>query len=1072
MSIEDAAAWQRRALTDDGDFSTPVRALPLTGMSELNPLASDSTGRSGIESAIGGATNVSFHSHSKSLDGGNATHRRRSSLDKDDSALNALNIKDTEAAVLPPSDVAQQPQQPQQQHEQHFPLEPPAPAPGHASGAINASAGPASMLKSLARTGSAHQLGATESIARPVHPMRYASEPSLLQPRQPPNAQTPPRADTPRPAPLPADSDCPAALPSSSIAATAVPAERRGSQSDISQPQHRREKSEDLRMEEPAQPRTPSKQPQDPDSRAETAQSKPDSTVPSPTPVPAVTVAPSKNLRIFLHETEVGRNLMLSRLCSGGIFLKLGARGSPHYRLVRVSPDLISVTWCDLKHSEKVRGSIPVLSISRVDRGHASKIFRDRAPKSSVAMHCFSLRSEARTLDLECCSQEEADLWVLAFGFLIEYTQKRRKCMPAEETASQLRSDDEVSVDRTVSESYASGSTAGHRPRKRSISIVSALDVLCDHSRVLSEPNTPQTNSDLAILTGRESYSSDDLLPALPPEIMFDASLNPCRAATAATAAAISSSASLESITSGGSNSSSCLLVPALLPAAGSLLDADATADVHLLTQCLPLSMARQIDSSLDATLDGELSLEIDGAVSTPPKGASPASEPPKAAAEPKQAVAEPKVAVAEPPLPPPIRVPLPSVAEVEDVSSAAAPASTIAPIAVTATAAPTTVPEVSCAVERLTTAPSSFPDQAPSAKETTTSTEPAARSPQQPLAQSSDPAAEQLQREFHRLSELNQQANRIYTPILPDANTATAQQQQPQLPNFPLCFPGGRLTTGFAAPSDSVAGCDGGACQTPFLLDHAQFAQQDIFDLSTFAHLAAETAAEYGRVMPQVQFEEMHAAATAAAAAAAAEEAANATQGASAPSTAQSGAASAVPAPLVAPQAPAWTQSQLRALHDQEVSAYIAIDPRLSRIHRNLCKYRAEYHQLEESFAAKLGRMQMELDELQARHEKLKMLHEKVQVTTREKRAFALGFQAFRASLAPGSSTTAATSASASPHIPPTHTPGSGVGSWAHPMQQHPEGNRVAASGTAAVGSHATPTFVSPDGAVVAAIL
>jgi len=82
--------------------------------------------------------------------------------------------------------------------------------------------------------------------------------------------------------------------------------------------------------------------------------------------------------------------------------------------------------------------------------------------------------------------------------------------------------------------------------------------------------------------------------------------------------------------------------------------------------------------------------------------------------------------------------------------------------------------------------------------------------------------AALQLQAELSRLVQLNQQQH-SHTPS--DAVALARMQSQPGI-----------------------------ACQTPFLIDPVQFTQQDIFDLPTFAHLAAETAAEYGRA-PLVAF-------------------------------------------------------------------------------------------------------------------------------------------------------------------------------------------------------------------------
>lgn len=141
-----------------------------------------------------------------------------------------------------------------------------------------------------------------------------------------------------------------------------------------------------------------------------------------------------RNLTRFLH-TELGGSVMLNRLRSGGIFLKHGSRGAPHFRFVCCSADLSRVTWTDLKAKKMATANAPpassfVLSDSvlAVTPGHATRVLRERAAhlKDSDPARCLSLTTTMRTLDLECVSEQERDLWLLTFAFLVDYTQKRK----------------------------------------------------------------------------------------------------------------------------------------------------------------------------------------------------------------------------------------------------------------------------------------------------------------------------------------------------------------------------------------------------------------------------------------------------------------------------------------------------------------------------------------------------------------------------------------------------------------------------------------------------------------------
>jgi hypothetical protein len=120
---------------------------------------------------------------------------------------------------------------------------------------------------------------------------------------------------------------------------------------------------------------------------------------------------------------EYGGTVLINKLHNGGIFLKHGTRGTPHYRFVWCDSELARVCWGEL-NSKKLHGSIDVKSIIDIKQGHQTKTFQ-RAPKTCLANRCFSIISAARTLDLEAISEQERGLWVLTFHFLLECGKKQ-----------------------------------------------------------------------------------------------------------------------------------------------------------------------------------------------------------------------------------------------------------------------------------------------------------------------------------------------------------------------------------------------------------------------------------------------------------------------------------------------------------------------------------------------------------------------------------------------------------------------------------------------------------------------
>ena len=171
------------------------------------------------------------------------------------------------------------------------------------------------------------------------------------------------------------------------------------------------------------------------------------------------------HLHRFLS-SPLGTALLLNKLRSGSIFLKHGQRGSPHYRFLWVSEDLAYLHYSELKTKNKVRDSVEVRTLSRVDEGHCSPTFA--RSRSSDPLKCLSVVGEGRTLDLECLSEEEREMWVIAFSFLIEFTRRGG--------------------------SSASGQQMDLSSIPSSLSLVSALELLCEQNQTLAQSKQPQSS--------------------------------------------------------------------------------------------------------------------------------------------------------------------------------------------------------------------------------------------------------------------------------------------------------------------------------------------------------------------------------------------------------------------------------------------------------------------------------------------------------------------------------------------------------------------------------------------------
>ena len=195
---------------------------------------------------------------------------------------------------------------------------------------------------------------------------------------------------------------------------------------------------------------------------------------------PDVPLAPAPSFSLHhrqhhLHKflsSPLGSALLLNKLRSGAIFLKHGQRGVPHYRYVWVKEEeggRDRVCWTELRRRDKVRGWLDVKCLLRVDEGHGAGGVFGRS-RGSDPRRCFSVVGDERSLDLECISEEDREMWVIAFAFLIEHTRRSGHLNGA------------AGVD-----------IAGISP---SLSLVSALELLCEQNHSLAQSKLSSTGDD------------------------------------------------------------------------------------------------------------------------------------------------------------------------------------------------------------------------------------------------------------------------------------------------------------------------------------------------------------------------------------------------------------------------------------------------------------------------------------------------------------------------------------------------------------------------------------------------
>jgi len=236
------------------------------------------------------------------------------------------------------------------------------------------------------------------------------------------------------------------------------------------------------------------------------------------------------HLSQFLHG-PFGSQILLNRLRSGGVFLKHGSRGPPHFRFVQCDQELTRVQWIDLRTKKMCGGpiptgppgtapasSVPTDSILAVTLGHATRLFRERFNTSAAnsagggaaggaggfkecdPSRCLSLSTTSRTVDLECTSEQERDLWFVTFSFLLEHAADRRKRQIQQQHGGHAGGNDDAvaafPTSTTTDAAVPQGTLQALAPPPNvplsQLSLVHALEVLCEQSigRALAQAQT------------------------------------------------------------------------------------------------------------------------------------------------------------------------------------------------------------------------------------------------------------------------------------------------------------------------------------------------------------------------------------------------------------------------------------------------------------------------------------------------------------------------------------------------------------------------------------------------------
>lgn len=125
-----------------------------------------------------------------------------------------------------------------------------------------------------------------------------------------------------------------------------------------------------------------------------------------------------------LAEKELGIDNV--RIIAGFTVKKFGREGRPHQRKMWVTQSLTHLAWASSLLEGSHRG-IELKHVTEVTSGQLTPtIARYTSDKNKVRTQCFSLVTQARTLDLQACSVIQRDALVNALKAVVEFNHKYR----------------------------------------------------------------------------------------------------------------------------------------------------------------------------------------------------------------------------------------------------------------------------------------------------------------------------------------------------------------------------------------------------------------------------------------------------------------------------------------------------------------------------------------------------------------------------------------------------------------------------------------------------------------------
>jgi hypothetical protein len=113
------------------------------------------------------------------------------------------------------------------------------------------------------------------------------------------------------------------------------------------------------------------------------------------------------------------------KLISGSVMLKYNAKGDKHKRLFYLSEDESELQWKKHKFSRNV-SSIDLASVKQMIIGPRTSRFCRFDWVNGKPWLCFSLITDARTVDIECQSIEEFDTWFQGLNALVPTSKDTR----------------------------------------------------------------------------------------------------------------------------------------------------------------------------------------------------------------------------------------------------------------------------------------------------------------------------------------------------------------------------------------------------------------------------------------------------------------------------------------------------------------------------------------------------------------------------------------------------------------------------------------------------------------------